>query len=85
MEVKYKQAFKLNKSNIDLQLLSRYIINSEEHKSELFSAIRTSRTVGMSRFNVWRLLLNLIPFEGTWNDKVTQLEQTRKRWISVKD
>lgn len=47
--------------------------------------IRESNTSGFPRFNIWRMLLEVIPIGGDWAQKKQSLEESRKRWLVMKE
>ena len=60
-------------------------MHSADNKSDLFIAIKTAHCDGLPRFNVWRMLLEVMPIEGSWEDKKRTLEDSRKKYAAVKD
>lgn len=62
MGEKYDHLLLTIQSEVEPDSFERYILRSEEHKNELIFNIRTTKTKGLPRFNVWRLLLDVIPF-----------------------
>jgi hypothetical protein len=70
---------------VSLRAFEKYVLESSAHRQELFTAIREATTHGLPRFNVWRMLLELIPINGSWDDKKNALENSRKRWTTVKE
>ena len=61
------------------------MVHSQDNKSDLFATIKAAQCEGLPRFNVWRMLLEVIPINGSWDDKKTALEASRKRWAVLKE
>lgn len=45
------------------------MLNSPAHQQELYRMIREADSQGLPRFNVWRMLLELMPIAGSWEEK----------------
>jgi hypothetical protein len=85
MEDKFQHCFKLVKRTVDLLSFEHYILESEQYQHELFQRIRSAKTDGLPRFNIWRMLLEVIPITGNWQQKQQQLQSGRQRWLTLKE
>ncbi len=63
---KFQKIFDIITREVSLDYFEIYVLRSSDHINELFEAIRECRTQGFPRFNIWRMILEVIPIKGTW-------------------
>ena len=77
MGEKYERALSHIDPFVSIDLFEKYIVHSEQNHQELFDAIRAAQCDGLPRFNVWRMLLEVIPIQGDWAEKERALSTAR--------
>lgn len=70
---------------VSLQAFEKYVLESSANRQELFRVIREASAQGLPRFNVCRMLFDLLPIDGSWEEKRAALEASRQRWAALKE
>lgn len=76
---------KLVRQTIPLTFFNTFVLQLEANRGLLIESIKTCKTDNIARFNVWRIFLEVIPTQGTWEDTVLQIDCTRKRFLELKE
>ena len=76
---KYAKVLKIVPYASSAASFARYVADSEHSRLELFELIQTCKIDEIKcRFNVWRLLLGILKFEGTLESRINEINQSRE-------